>query len=76
MSLYPLSVEYGFRWCVRFYLTRGDLDQTYRYYPCIHSESHNIDWVEDRELELQDPIIRTMIWTVSDIPQHRSAWYI
>ncbi len=53
MSAYPLSSLPQHRWC------RNPVCPTY---PCIHTESHDPDWLENTEEAFRDPDYHSALW--------------
>jgi hypothetical protein len=60
---YPLSAS-GYRKCSLFYLSGSETrpNRGCKVYPCIHTETHDLDWLADREDNLARPQLREFSW--------------
>ena len=66
MSLYPFSAFSNNRTCCEFYLSGADIhpDSGCDHYPCMHTESHDLDWLADTEDLYKRPLFRAFIWVL------------
>ena len=62
-QIYPFSAESGKRLCSQFYLSGTEYPESgCPVYPCIHTESRDIDWLEDQEDLHKSPNFHELIW--------------
>ena len=70
MSFYPISAI-SERPCSEFYLSGADIhpDSGCEFYPCLHTESHDLDWLADTEDLVKRPLFNSLIWVLHRHPE-------
>src|SRR5271170_2853208 len=63
MSHYPVSSLAEHRLCCWFFQSgTSSSSSVCTFYPCLHTASRDIDYLDDREHRLNDPVFHAILW--------------